>query len=511
MTEELEQYLDYFNRLTPVEQIGDRETPSLYEVLLVAKDHGLVREERTALTLGLGMIQGGLLHVTGPSSVGKTYTIERVVRLFDDPDMMYEVSTSTSPKALFYDVEDMNKARVHYYPDITSMPESHEAIMKANAEGKIADHRVTDVILDDAVTKSILPPDAIVMASASDNEKFDKDDFAELLTRMIEVEIDASAEQTKLINVYQALEKAGLITRHVTNERHRAIAGHLQNISGKMDLFREGEGRVGTGKVLNPTTFAFAEAEIIPPLFPAARRDFPRLEKFMDSVAIYNWDDRMRVQHNGQITLLVTPEDAWQAMCIMGQHLVRSSLNIGDMDIEIVRLLRGSNERLSTSDIQQELRASGLNVTDRSVRRSLRSMADKGYVIKWESDSPITWQAAPFASYMDFDVNLDWATLVKYTKDFARRALDAEDAEAYIERYCEGDGLLTVHPITGEIVDITEESPFDAEDIEDGADELADELAQPLGFSAVTETEEDSENAPDPEPAETKGEVQGTL
>lgn len=508
MTDQLETYLDYFNRLTPAESIGNRQTPPLYEVLLVAKDHGLVGEERTALTMALGMIQGGLLHVTGPSSVGKTYTIERVTALFNDPSLLYEVSTSTSDKALFYDAAKLNDARVHYYPDITAMTDAQESILKATAEGKIADHRVTDVILDDVVAKEIYPPDAIVLASASDNDKFDLDDYNELMTRMIQVEIDASAEQTKLINVYQALEKAGLITRHVTPERHDAIAAHLREIADKMDLFREGEGRVGSGKVLNPTTFAFAEAEIIPPLFPAARRDFPRLEKFMDSVALYNFHDRMKVRHEGQTTLLVTPEDAWIAMAIMGQYLVRSSLNISDMDIEIIRLLRGSNERLSTSDLMQELRQAGLNVRDKSVRRSLKSMADKGYVIKWEADSPITWQAAPFAAYMDYNLNLNWFELVEYTKDFAQRALAPEDAAEYIERFCEGEGLTTVHPITGEVVNILETSPFDDDEIHESAEEFADELAAPLGFAQQAD---DAAVPASDDPDDADDGVQGTL
>jgi hypothetical protein len=513
MTDQFEKYLDMFNRLTPVEYIGERQTPPLYETLLLAKDNGLVGEERTVLTTALGMIQGGLLFIAGPSSAGKTQMVETAISLFDSDDIMYEVSTSTSDKALFYDAPTMNAARVHYYPDITEMPVAWENILKATAEGKKADHRVTDVILDDVTSKEILPPDCIIVAAASDNEKFDTDNFSELSTRMIKVEIDASADQTKLINIYQALAEAGLIDPNLSPERAAAVSEHLRNVSDKMDVFRQGEGHIGTAKFLNPATFAFAESEIIPPLFPAARRDFPRLMRFMRSVALYNWDDRMRVRHDGQQTLLVTPEDAWIAMSIMGQYLVRSSLNISDMDIEIISLLRGSNDRLSTSEIQQELRAAGLNVTGKSVRRSLRSMEDKGYVIKWESDAPITYQAAPFASYMDYDLNLNWSALVEYTKEFARLALEDADAEEYIARYCEGNGLLTVHPITGEIVNITEASPFDDEEIHAAANEFADELAQPLGFAK--QEEESAENGADSSPAEAEpapdDEAQGTL
>lgn len=463
----------------------EADVPSLYEVLRLAQDYGLVGEEQTFLGVVLGMVQGGLVALTGRSQSGKTFTVDRAMDVMGTDDI-YEVSESNSETALYYDSGKMNKKRVHLYPDITSLDDKLEATIKANAEGKPAKHRRTDVTVDDVSEFVINPPDCIIFCVASDNEKFDWNDYPELRNRAFIWEVDSSEEQTRRIQKTQAEIDAGLWEVETDKEREQQIREHLSRVGDRVSRYKDG----GIGEIINPASPALVDQEPIPAKFTEGRTDNKRLLRFMHAVALYHFPERMEVLYEGNPTLLVTPADVWHGMKIFGENLILSALNLRESDRVILATMREENKAFDVGEMQQVLRAEGYNLTDRDVRNSFESMKVKGYVFKNASESPVTYQPAPFANQAFRATNIDWEAVVEGAKEVVYEVFEPEVAEEYVETYCEGDGLIVTHPITGEAVNILEDTEFE-EELEEAADELDEVLSEPLYGSSDDETDAD--------------------
>ena len=127
----------------PDEFDGDR--PTFYQLLMLAKDYGLVGEEDTLLTVTVAAVRGGLVVLYGISRGGKDWVIERALKLFP-PDYSYEWSTgSNSDTAAYYNQEEINSYDVHYLGDLARMDEETEKIAKPWGEGKPAQRQYTDI------------------------------------------------------------------------------------------------------------------------------------------------------------------------------------------------------------------------------------------------------------------------------------------------------------------------------------------------------------------------------
>jgi hypothetical protein len=266
------------------------------------------------------------------------------------------------------------------------------------------------------------------------------------------VSVDASEDLTERINERQARVEAGLYEENLTDDRRSEIRNYISNIPKKMYLTDRMD-----GSIKNPVAVAINNQNPLPQKFVEARQDFPRLLRFMKSVALFHHNDRMTVLNDGAPELLVTPKDAWLAMRIFGEDMILSALNLRDRDLIILHLLRENMQNgASKAELQMELRDSGMNVTERDVSTSLKGMLNKGYVKKDQSSSPILWSATPFADVIEVDVQLDWEEVVEDTKATVHESLPDDKAEKYVERFCVGEGLFARHPLTGKKMDLTE-------------------------------------------------------
>jgi len=458
--------------------------PTLFNVLQSAQDSGLVGEEKTALTVFAAMISGGMVIMNGPSRVGKTYTVTRMEDVMPDSDI-YEMSTTLSPTALYYAADEINQCRVHIYPDLANLPEHVEAVLKATAEGQPATREVTDVSINDTVRMTINPPDCIIVGIASDNESIDLNDFPELRNRGLIVSCDASKEQTERILDSQADEFSGLKQNQLTSEQREEIRNYIRGIP--VSRYARDD---SIGSILNiPGGRPLREQDPVPAHFTEARDDYKRLNNFIESVALFHYDERMELLHNGEPTLLTTPADVWHGMKIFGEQMIMSALNLREIDRVILRFLREEKSALTVSKIQADIRqqGAGFNISDRDVHSALQNMKNKAYVDVNQADNPQTWFATPFAQVTEHPTAVDYAALVERTEEIAREVLDAGDAEEYIARFCHGEGLIVTDPITGETVNITEDSSFE-EEIEEATEDMEDVMNTPLWG-----TEEDDE------------------
>ncbi|RCU47897.1 hypothetical protein DU504_11705 [Haloplanus salinus] len=498
--------------------MSDGETsavPSLYEVLQLAKDYPTAGEEHNLLTLALAMPMGGLIIFDGPSSSGKTHSVNSASSTFTNHEnLVYTVPTTASETALYYEFDKMNQRPVHNWGDLASMEKTWEPILKDHGDGRPSNRKVTDVTLGEVVDKTIDPPATLILQIATDNEDINLNDYAEIKNRALILTSDGSREQTEAVMALQAAVEARTFTPSVGEERAAQIREYMTGVFETAEIFRtrrESEKPMAT--FWNPAAEAIAEAEVIPPMFNEARRDNQRLFKFMRAVALYHHAERlMTFLEDGERVMIVTPVDCWYAMVIFGEKMLRSALNLRGHDIEVLSLLREKPSSYTVAEIQQMLIQGGHNVTDRDVRRSLENMFTKGYVIRHD-DSPITWQASPMASYMDYKSKIDWEGVVEKAAETVRANLPAEQAEKYVERYCSPEAMIVQHPITGETVNILEDTSLD-EELSEAEDELKEVLSTPLYKSAddtdTDEAESEVEATPEPEP-EADGSTQGTL
>lgn len=418
----------------------------------MSRDAGLEGERDTHLVVFTSFISGGMVLMYGLSRAGKDAVVDAAAYCAPG-DWVFKVPGSASKTVLYQKHKRMNSAHVHRYPDLVSLEDHIERILKAHGEGKSTSHSFTDVFGErDDVTQTLHPPDCFVVFVASDNEKIDLNDYPELRNRALVVSVDASEELTKQVNSRQARDEALLTERRVSEKRTQEIRDYVGSIPTRIYATDNAVGRMAS-----PVAVALDNQNPLPQKFTEARHDFKRLMDFMRSVALFHYRDRMEETIDGIPTLLVTPADAWYAMRIFGEKMVLSALNLRDQDLAVLDLLRNESDTgRSADEIQMELKHRGLNITDRDVNRALSNMKTKGYVRKDQTQSPVLWSPTPFAFEVSHDINIDWSQIVQETKFTAREALPGGIADDYISNYCQGEGLIVTHPFTGETLNITE-------------------------------------------------------
>lgn len=443
------------------------EPPTLYEVSQMGTDYGLVGEDDTHLSVFLITINGGFVIMSAPSRSGKDQVVDAVEYCRSGNDIA-RIPNSTSKTVLYQRAAELNDALIHRYPDITDLDEHIETLLKEHGDGRDSKHQFTDVSGEDrqVVEQVIEPPNSMVLFAASDNQNIDLNDYPEVRNRAIILSTDASAELTRKIKERQAEMEVGMYERNISEERTEEVRNYVSQIPIRDYTTREAE-----GEVWNITHYGFGKENPLPDLFPESRMDFRRFNKFVKAVTMFHHEDRLEspfTERDAMFSMLSTPEDLWQAWRIFGEKMVLSALNLRDMDFEILGLLRDSGTAMTAAEVQMEMRKrGGQNYSDNQVRRALDGMLDKGYVIKDQGGNRVKYQPSPFATadQVSTDIEVDFENIVEGTKEAARSALPEELADEYISKYCEGEGLLTTHPFTGETINIIEQSM--TEDIEE--------------------------------------------
>jgi hypothetical protein len=317
------------------------------------------------------------------------------------------------------------------------------------------------------VTQTLMPPNCMILFLASDNEQVDINDYAEVRNRALVLGIDDSQGLTERVNERQAKQEAGIIEYNIGEERTKEIREYVSTIP--MHSYGDDD----PGGFLNPVMPALDNQNPLPQHFTEARRDFPRLSDFMKSVTLFHYDDRIEVPQkmwNGEnridndVTLLVTPADAWLGMRVFGEKMVLSALNLQDKDFHLLDLLRDNyGQQFDVGSLQSMMRQRGWNITNSDVRSSLKNMKTKGYVRPDKSVTPHEWTASEFAKQVRRDVNLDWPTIIEDTRKLVHEHYPKPVAMDYEQQFLEGDGLLVTHPFEGYTVNLTEEEANELE------------------------------------------------
>lgn len=500
--------------------IENIRNPTLYEVKQLTRDWGLVGEEDTVLTVFLGFLGGGFILMSGLSSGGKNGVVNAAAfptpgggegpreDTADNADWTFPVPTSLSKTALFQQHEEVNSSPVHIHQDIASLQgEQHlEKLWKRHGEGKPISHSWTQVMGQEREERSqtLYPPNCMVLFLAEDNQQVDLNDYPEVRNRALVVPIDDSSELTGKVNSRQAKIKAGLIDLKVDEERAEEIRAYVGSIP--MHMY----GDDGRGGFLNPVAPAIDSQNPLPQMFTEARRDFPRLLSFMESVTMFHYQERTEIPNkdfsppgsDNMLTMLVTPADAWYAMRIFGEKMVLSALNLRDKDFELLTILREDMGSSYTADeLMMQMRDRGYNITDSDIRSSMDNMLYKGYIRKSQDSARVEYSASPFAKKARRKVQLDWSEVVEETRETVYEALPDGLASDYEDNYLEGDGLLVTHPFSGETLNLTEQMANKLE-------QKVEEQEQKEAETAFNSNAYDDDDDPDDGPATLQGSLQ---
>jgi hypothetical protein len=451
--------------------IEEIDNPSLYEVSLLREDWGLVGEADSHLVVFLSFLGGGFVVMTGLSSGGKDAVVNAAEFCVPD-NWVYQIPTSMSETALYEDAREINSCPVHRHKDISNIQGKDwlEDIWKRHGDGNPISHTYNDVTGGErqTVTQTLMPPNCMILFLASDNEQVDINDYAEIRNRALVLGIDDSADLTEKVNTRQAKQEAGIIEYNIEEERAEEIREYVSTIP--MHAYGDGD----PGGFLNPVMPALDEQNPLPQHFTEARRDFPRLSDFMKSVTLFHYDDRIEVPQkmwNGEnridndVTLLVTPADAWLGMRVFGEKMVLSALNLQDKDFHLLDLLRSNyGQQFDVGTLQSKMRQRGWNITNSDVRSALKNMKTKGYVRPDKSVTPHEWSASEFAKQVSRGVNLDWPTVIEDTREVVHEHYPKPVAMDYEQQFLEGDGLLVTHPFEGHTVNLSEEEANELEE-----------------------------------------------
>lgn len=446
---------------------GSIRTPNLHELVQMKKDFGLEGEADTFLTVLLAKQGGGFLVMKGPSRSGKDYIVEATNSAELDHTTEF-IPESSSPTALFEKHEDLNRANVHIYPDMGSeIPEHLMQQIKRHGEGRSITHSYTDVQGGrETVEQTIHPPDGFVMFIATDNNDLDLNDYPEVRNRALIVYTDASQEQNERVLDRQALEESTFRDDIVSESRAAEIRNYINEIpTHRYNVAEHMDGGIGQMKVA--FSQEFRQQDPLPTHFPEVRMDYKRLMKFMKIMSIFHYQDRMDPLIHGAPTLMVTPIDGWLTMRVFGEKMIMSALNLEELDLEIIRELRDTNDAFTVSEIQSEMRSRGYHVSDEDVRRSLKSMKHKGYVEVDQKATPHEWYATAFATVAKPNKTFDWDAIC----NGARERLYDDDSwphdvvEEYDDRFLSGpqEAVMPFGDRAGEVINIKEWSGYTSE------------------------------------------------
>lgn len=457
----------------------NNKNPTLYEISQLREDWGLAGEEDTHLVVFLSFLGGGFVVMTGLSSGGKDAVVNAAEYCVPD-DWVFQIPTSMSKTVLYQRAPEINSHPVHRHKDISNISGKDwlEDIWKRHGDGRPISHSYTDVTGENRteVEQTLYPPNCMVLFLASDNEQISLNDYPEVRNRALVVGIDDSQELTKEVNTRQAKQEAGIIEYNISQSRAEQIREYVSGIP-----LHTYAGENAPGGFLNPVMPALDSQNPLPQHFTEARRDFPRLSEFMKSVALFHHDDHIEVPQmmwnderriDNDLTLLVTPADAWLGMRVFGEKMVLSALNLRDKDFHLLDVLRCNfGQQFDVGTLQAMMRQRGWNITDSDVRSSLKNMKVKGYVRVDKSVSPHEWSASEFAKQVSRSVSLDWGTIIDETKELVYEHYPEPIAEDYEQQFLEGDGLLVTHPFGGHVVNLEEER---ANELEEKVEERKD-------------------------------------
>jgi len=414
-------------------QVREDYKPSLPDVNIILDD-SVVGEYETRMSLFTTFILSEICtYVSGPSAGGKSQVMDACIDcLMPEDGVLIE---GGSDKVIFEKKNEIEKAKYVEIRELNKINPMMVEILKSWGEGKEYTYERTKI--QGGYSPFTLPAKPFVFSRA-DESASDVVVIDELRSRIVEVTVDGSQEQTESVMERQAENYENPFDIKQTDEFAKAcLKYHISNMPS-FDQY------------VNPA--AGVLKSYIPTVFTTARRDFPKYLDNCNGIARFYHKDRMTANINGQETLFVTPEDVFLNHYIFGNNLIQSALRCSHNEKVMIQVIQDYGT-VNKSQLQQALRKHSINVTLKVLNDHLKKLTDLGYLNVEKEGRNNIYNVSSF--YNEFIIKPDFEYMVDYMKNIMRTVEHYKPyAEEYIERYCEPDKLFTRDPITGEQIDI---------------------------------------------------------
>ena len=324
----------------------------------------VVGERRTAKVLYLALTSRFLAHpvsvtIKGPSSGGKSYLTQQVLRFF--PPSAYCILTATSEKALAYWEEPLEHRFIVLFEATAVQGDSASYLIRTLlSEGCI--RYVTVESTDDGLRPRLIErqgPTGLITTTTSISL------YPENETRWFCVEVDDTPEQTR--NVLKA----------IATSVNQGADGNGDDETGTFIELQEWL-EVANHEVVIP--YAEALAEKMPPVAPRLRRDFERVINLIKAHAIIHQATR-QLDHAGRI--VATLEDYAAVRDLVNPILSQAvQMTVSATMRETVEAVGRANKR---GGISVRRLAEILNLDISSTSRRVDACLERGYLLNLET------------------------------------------------------------------------------------------------------------------------------
>jgi hypothetical protein len=395
LMESLELSEEEFERF---EKSRDEFMPEMYDVNIILDDTIVGKHTSRMSLFTIYILSKICSYVSGPSAGGKTMIMDAALDTLMPGDGV--VIEGGSDKAIFDKEREIKKAKYVEIRELNKVNQLWIEIFKSWGEGKEFVYERAQ--LQGYNKRFELPPRPFVVSRADESAN-DFDVGAEFRSRMVEVSVDGSKEQTENVMERQAENVENPFeVKHVDKVYKACMKWHVSNLP-EFDVIVN-----PSGKMLK---------QYIPTVFTTARRDFPKYLANCEGIARFYHKERMCVEIDGQKTLFITPKDIFLNHYIFGTSLIASALRCSHLEKQIIKVIE-KNGQLTKQELQRHLRTYNVNVTLRIIENHLKHLADLGYLNVDKPKRENFYSVSEF--YDEFSVDPDFNEIVEYIKERMR-------------------------------------------------------------------------------------------
>ncbi|NOR84814.1 hypothetical protein GQ473_01745 [archaeon] len=413
-----------FNELEVFKLERDIYKPTLYDVHKFL-DETVVGEYETRMSIFSTFILSKIsTFVSGLSAGGKTTVLDAVCDTLMPGDSL--IINAQSDKAIFEMEREIKEATHITFLELNKVNPMIIEIVKSFAENKKYEYKRARI--QGGNKTFILEPRAVAFTRADESAaQFPISD--ELMSRMVELCVDGSEEQTIDILNKKADVFSNPFEQTILNNIQRAnLKYHISNIPEYTHIIN---------------ISAASLIKFIPTTFVTSRRDFVKYINNIDGITRFHYKDRIDVNIQGVRVLFSTPEDIFLNHLIFGENLIASAIRCSELEKNIISILPGNGA--NKSQIQSALRNHTINLTLTTVETHLKSLVDIGYLTVELQGRNNIYSVSDF--YKSFDVQLDMQYIIDKTIENIKSASVYNDiSDEYIDKFCNKDAMIIQHP-----------------------------------------------------------------
>jgi len=411
----------------------------------------ILGEDALALTTSISyLLEDTNFCIKAYSGTGKTVLMDAIAQLL--PKDWIHTIEHLSETAVWYDMENINKARFVAIPEAQKIPEGVMEIIKTWADGREAKRKRTDITSKSSPTMvHWLEPKYVLMAVAVENDKGSAMFDAELERRCMIMHTNPTVKQTERVIEHKLLQAALPPTKlsSMTNEEIDELREHIIRAIRERD---EDDATI----LKNPCAPFLAEA--IPSAFPVSRSKVQYLLRLINAIARFYPDEIIRTERDGVTYGMVSPKHNWLGLRIYLNSFVEECLHMPSHGTDILKLFPetrmdkfgfadSDTVKMSECELKKAAKAAGLPFT--KLRPVLSGLLMTGFLEVEDDGKRQMYFKSPLIT--EPVAKIDWGELIEETKKFIRKNWP-EVSDEYIRSSC--SRIQIVDPFSGDNIEL---------------------------------------------------------